>query len=57
MITYIIRRLLYSVLVLIAASFLVFMFVARAPATRWARSALRPNMTRRASIASPRRST
>jgi ABC-type dipeptide/oligopeptide/nickel transport system permease component len=29
MITYIIRRLLYSVLVLIAASFLVFVFVAK----------------------------
>ena len=43
MLTYIIRRLLYSILVLIAASLLVFTFVAKArrPARR---SAITPNV-------------
>ena len=44
MITYIIRRLLYSMLVLIAASFSSLRSSRRAPATRSAHSAITPNV-------------
>ncbi len=58
MITYIIRRLLYSVLVLIAASFLVFTFVAKgAGDPLGAAPRQRRTSIWKASIASPRRST
>ena len=57
MVTYIIRRLLYSVLVLIAASFLVFTFVAKGAGDPLGPPASRRTSTRRASTGSPRRST